>query len=78
MTNLGSILKTRDITLPTKVCLVKAMAFPIVVYEYESWTTKKAEHQRIDAFGTVVLEKTPENPLGCKEIQPFNPKGNQF
>ena len=63
MTNLDSILKSRDITLPTKVCLVKAMAFPIVVYEYESWTTKKAEHQRIDAFGTVVLEKTLESPL---------------
>ena len=50
MTNLDSILKTRDITLPTKVCLVKAMVFPIVMYECESWTIKKAEHQRIDAF----------------------------
>ena len=50
MTNLDSILKSRDITLPTKVCLVKAMVFPIVMYECESWTVKKAEHQRTDAF----------------------------
>ena len=48
--NLGSILKSRDITLPTKVCLVKAMVFPVVMYGCESWTVKKAEHQRIDAF----------------------------
>ena len=50
MTNLDSILKSRNITLPTKVCLVKAMVFPVVMYGYESWTVKKAEHQRIDAF----------------------------
>ena len=50
MTNLDSILKSRDITLPTKVCLVKAMVFPGVMYGCESWTVKKAEHQRIDAF----------------------------
>jgi len=50
MTNLDSILKSRDITLPTKVCLVKVMAFPVVMYGCESWTVKKAEHQRIDAF----------------------------
>ena len=50
MTNLDSILKTRDITLPTKVCLVKAMVFPVVMYGCESWTVKKAEHRRIDAF----------------------------
>ena len=50
MTNLDSILKSRDITLPTKVCLVKAMVFPAVMYGCESWTIKKAEHQRIDAF----------------------------
>ena len=74
-TNLDSNLKSRDITLPTKVCLVKAMVFPVVMYGCESWTTKKAEHQRIDAF--VVLEKTLESPLYCKEIQPVNPKGNQ-
>ena len=50
ITNLNSILKSRNITLPTKVCLVKAMVFPIVMYECESWTVKKAEHQRIDVF----------------------------
>ena len=77
MTNLGSRLKSRDITLPTKVHLVKAMFFPVVMYGCESWTIKKAEHQRIDAFELVVLEKTPESPLDCKEIQPFHHKGNQ-
>ena len=50
MTNLDNILKSRDITLPTKVCIVKAIVFPIVMYGYKSWTIKKAEHQRIDAF----------------------------
>ena len=50
MTNLDSILKSRDITLPTKVCLIKAVVFPVVVYGCESWTVKKAEHRRIDAF----------------------------
>ena len=50
MTNLDSIVKSRDIALPTNVCLVKAMVFPIVMYGYESWTIEKAEHQRIDAF----------------------------
>ena len=50
MTNLDSILKSRNVTLPTKVCLVKAMVFPVVMYGYENWTIKKAEHQRIDAF----------------------------
>ena len=50
MSNLDSIFKSRDITLPTKVCLVKAMVFPVVMYGCESWTVKKAEHQRIDAF----------------------------
>ena len=50
MTNLHSILKSRDVTLPTKVCLVKAMVFPVIMYGYESWTIKKAEHRRIDAF----------------------------
>jgi len=50
MTNLDSIVKSRDITLPTKVCLVKAMVFPVVIYGCESWTIKKSEHQRIDAF----------------------------
>ena len=74
MTNLDSILKSRDITLPTKVHLVKAMVFPVVTYGCESWTIKKAEHQRIDAFE---LEKTLESPLDCKEIQPVHPGGNQ-
>ena len=76
MTKLDSILKTRDITLPTKVRLVKTMVFPVVIYGCKSWTIKKAEC-RIDAFETVVLEKTLESPLDCKEIQPVHPKGNQ-
>ena len=75
-TNLDSILKSRDITLPTKVCLVKAMFFPIVMYGYESWTIKKAMPKNW-CFWVVVLEKTFESPLDCKEIQPVNPKGNQ-
>ena len=77
MTNLDSILKSRDITLPTKIHLVKAMVFPVVMYGCESWTIKKAESRRIDAFGTVVLEKTLESPLDCKEIQPVYPEGDQ-
>ena len=76
MTNLDSILKIRDTTLPTKVHLVKAMVFPVVMYGCESWTIKKAENQRTDAF-ELVLEKTLESPLDCKEIKPVNPKGNQ-
>ena len=77
MTNLDSILKSREITLTTKVCIVKAMVFPVVMYRCESWTIKKAEHQRINAFQIAVLEKTPENPLDSKEIKPINPNGNQ-
>ena len=77
LTNLDSILKSRDITLLTKVHLVKAMVFPVVMYGCESWTIKKAECWRIDAFSTVVWEKTPESPLDCKEIQPVHPKGDQ-
>ena len=76
MNNLDSLLKNRDITLPTKVHLVKAMIFPIVMYGGESWTIKKAEHRRIDAF-EVVLGKTLESLLDCKEIQPVHPKGDQ-
>ena len=76
MTNLYSILKSRDITLPAKVHIVKAMVFPVVMYGCESWTMKKAEYQRTDAF-TVVLEKTLESPLDCKEIQPVHSKGDQ-
>ena len=67
--------KSRDITLPTKVHLVKAMAFPVVMYGCESWTIKKAERWRIDTY--VVLEKTLESLLDCKRINPVNPKGNQ-
>ena len=78
MTNLDSILKSKAIPLWTKVCLVKATVFPVVMYRCESWTTKKAEHRRTDAFNFfVVLEKTLESPLDCKEIKPVNPKGNQ-
>ena len=62
MTKLDSELKSRDITLPPKVCIVKAMVFPVVMYGCESWTINKAEHRRIDAF-ELVLEKTPETPL---------------
>ena len=76
MTNLDSIFKSRDITLSTKVRLVKAMVFPVVMYGCESWTIKKAEHRRIDAF-ELVLEKTVESPLDCREIKPVNPQGNQ-
>ena len=72
MTNLNSILKSRDITLPTMVCLVKAMVFPVVMYGCESWTIKKAQHRITDAFE--LLEKTLESPLDCKEIKPVNPR----
>ena len=75
-TNLDSILKSRDITLPTKVHLVQAIVFPIIMYRCESWTIEKAECQRTDASPTV-LEKTLESPLDCKEIQPAHPKGDQ-
>ena len=67
MTNLDNILKSRDITLTTKVYLVRAMIFPVVMYECESWTIKIAEHQKIDAFN-FVMEKTLESPLDYKEI----------
>ena len=76
MTNLDSILKSRDITLPTKVHLVKPMVFPVVIYGCEHWTIKKAEHWSFDAF-ELVLEETLESPLDCKEIQPVHPKGGQ-
>ena len=76
MTNLDSILKSRDITLPTKVHLVKVMVFPMVMYGCESWTVKKAERQRIDAF-ELLLEKPLESPLDCKEIQAVYSEGDQ-
>jgi len=77
MTNLDSILKSRDITLPTKVCLVKAMVFPVVMYGCESWMVKKAEHQRTDAF-ELWCWRTLESPLDCKEIQPVHPKDQSW
>ena len=109
MTNLDSIFKSRDITLPTKVRLVKAMVFPVVMYGCESWTMKKAERRRIDAFELwcwrrllrvpwparrsnqsilkeispgcsleeLMLKKTLESPLDCKEIQPVHSEGDQ-
>ena len=76
MTYLDSILKSRDITLPTNVPLFKAMVLAVVMYGCESWTIKKAECRRIDAF-KVVLEMTLESFLDCKEIKPINPKRNQ-
>ena len=76
MTNLDSILKSRDITLSTKVHLVKAMGFPVVMYGCESWTIKKAECQRIDAFELCCWRRL-ESSLDCKEIQPVHPKGDQ-
>ena len=66
MTNLDSILRSRDITLPTKVCLVKAMVFPVVMYGCESWTVKKAEHRRIDAFGMWCWRRLLRSPLDCR------------
>ena len=80
MTNLDGILKSRDSTLPTKVCLVKFMLFPVVMYGCKSWTVKKAEHFFVLlnwCFWTVVLEKTLKSPLDCKEIQPVHSKGDQ-
>ena len=76
MTNLESILKSRDITLPTKVLIVKAMVFPVVMYVCKSWTIKKAEHQRIDAFELWCW--TLESPLDSKEIKPVNPNANKL
>ena len=73
MTNLDSKLKSRDITLSTKICLVKAIVFPVVMYGCESWTVKKAERQRIDALNCGVGEDS-WSPLDCKEIQPVHPK----
>ena len=71
LTNLDSILKSRDIILPTNVHIVRAMVFPVVMYGFESWTMKAW------CFQIVMLEETLESPLDCKEIKPVNPKGNQ-
>ena len=76
MTNLDSTFKSRDITLPTKVHLVKAMVFPVAMYACESWTMKKAERRRIDAFELWCWRRF-ESPLDCKEIQPVRSKGDQ-
>ena len=76
MTNLDSILKSRNITLLTKVCLVKAMVFPVVMYGCESWSLKKAECRRIDAFELWCWRRLL-SPFNCKEIQPVHPKGDQ-
>ena len=76
MTNLDSILKSSNITLPTKVHLVKAMVFPVVIYGCESWTIKKAEPQRNDAFELLCWRRL-ESPLDCKEIQQVHHKGDQ-
>ena len=76
MTNLDGILKSRDNTLPTKVHLVKAMVFPVVMYGCDCWTIKKAERQRIDAFELWCWRRLLRVP-DCKEIQPVHPKGNQ-
>ena len=76
MANLDSIFKSRDITLTTKVHLVKAMVFPVVMYGCESWTVKKAEHRRIDAFELWCWRRL-ESPLDCKEIQPVHSEGDQ-
>ena len=76
MTNLNSILKSIDITLPTKVRLVKAMVFPVVMYGCENWTIKKAECRRIDAFELCCWRRL-ESPWDCKDMQPVHPKGDQ-
>ena len=76
MTNLDSIFRSRDITLPTKVRLVKAMVFPVVMYGCERWTVKKAECLRIDAFELWCWRRL-SSPLDCKEIQPVHSEGDQ-
>ena len=77
MTNIDSILESRDITLPTKVCLVKPMVFPVIKYGCERWTIKKAAHQRINAF-ELWCWKRLLSPLDSKETKPVSPKGNQL
>ena len=77
MANLDSILENRDIPLPTKVHLVKAMVFPIVMYGCKSWTIKKAEHQRIDAFELLCWRRLLRAPWTARRSNQSNPKGNQ-
>ena len=76
VTKLGNILKSRDITLLIKVCIIQAIVFPVVMFGCESWTIKKAEGRRIDAFDLWCWRRL-ESPLDCKEIQPVHPKGDQ-
>ena len=78
MSNLDSIFKSRDITLPTKIRLAKAMIFPVVMYGCESWTVKKAERRRIDAFELWCWRRLLKSPLHCKEIQPVHSEGDQL
>ena len=77
MTNLDSILKNRDITLPTKVHLVKALVLLVTVYGCETWTIKQVKHRRIDAFELWCWRRLLKSPLDCKEIHPVHPKGGQ-
>ena len=77
MSNLDSIFKSRDITLPTNVRLVKAMVFPVVMYGCESWTVKKAKRLRIDAFELWCWRRLLRVPWDCKEIQPVHSEGDQ-
>ena len=74
---MDSILRSRDITLSTKVHLVKTMVFPVIMYGCESWTVNKAECQRIDAFELWCWRRL-KSPLDCKEIHPVHPKGDQY
>ena len=79
MKNLDSVLKSKDITLPTKVCIVKAMVFPVVTYDCESWPTKKTENQRIDAFELWCWRRVLKVPWTARRSsQPTNSKGNQL
>ena len=77
MTNLESLLESRDTTLCTEVCIVKAMIFPVVMCRYESWTVKKAEHWELILLNCGAKKTFAESPLDCKETKPVSPKGNQ-
>ena len=77
MTNIDNILRNKDITLLTKVHIVRAMVFPVAMYGCESWTVRKVELSKNFYFWVFLLEKTLESPLDCKEIKPVNVKGNQ-
>ena len=77
MTNLDSLLRSRDITLLTKIYMVKAMVFPVIMYGSESWSMKKPKCRKTDTIECSAGEKSLESPLDCKEIKPVHPKGNQ-